>query len=58
VAKLEARLAEAAAARDDDAAAPEPEGEPPAWSRERDEVRRRVERLTEELESLLADDDG
>jgi cell division septum initiation protein DivIVA len=58
VAELEARLAEAAAAGDD-AAAPEAEGvEPAAWRRERDEVRRRVERLTETLESLLADDDG
>lgn len=55
VAELQARLAEAAGA---DAAAPEPEGEPPAWRRERDEVRRRVDRLTETLESLLADDDG
>jgi hypothetical protein len=57
VAELEARLAEAAAGGGD-AAAPEPEGEPPAWRRERDEVRRRVDRLTKTLESLLADDDG
>ena len=57
VAELEARLAETVAAGGD-AAAPEPEGEPPAWRRERDEIRRRVDRLTESLEALLADDDG
>lgn len=67
VADLEARLKRAKAegagdeeagveAKGAEAAGAEPGGdEAAAWRRERDEVRRRVGRLTETLESLLAD---
>lgn len=57
IARLEARLAEAAGGGKAAAGAPD-DDEGAAWRQEREEVRSRVDRLTETLESLLAGDGG